>query len=654
MVTRVLLAASSNFITNGYSIVAYSLAKHLATKKDIELTYYGFQYFQKNPAHEKERELPSNVQIYDCFENENPKGLGFGFDQFADFVTMNKPDVIIIYNDMVVVANLLEKLTKVQNKNFKVIVYIDQVYLYQKKHYIELLNAHADYVLCFTPYWEDIARGLGIKRPTGFLQHGFDPMTHYPVPQNICRDYYNLKQDDFIVLSLNRNQPRKRYDILLQTWAEFVSRHLEEPVKLLIATALNGGWSIIEVYERELWKRGITLEQGLKHVIFIDNPQNVLDEEINILMNLGDINLTEMDGEGWGLTNYQSAALGKPQVTSYVGGIKDFFTRDNSMILEPKMTFYIDQSRDSVGGEAELVDYRDAVEALEAYYADPDLRKLHGDRCRKGILEKYQWPVLGDKLYNIIKEVAAYPTFAMRDALEGKQAPAQAQIQGLQITSSQPQPAPAPVSSANEVKPINVKKTESTNGKISLDDIAALLGDIPGAELKMTPAATPPAATPPVATPPAATPPDSPNIDVKNLLTQEPAVPAVPTPVPVVPVVPTPEPAVLEVPTPETEKTKIQVVEEPDTDTDTEAEAEAGEMAFDIEAIKKVAKKPKKKKQPIEPAKNKADEIKQRLQDKLANKKLETQKEDSDDDDLDVEALLKLKSKIDKLIAKSK
>jgi glycosyltransferase involved in cell wall biosynthesis len=646
MATRVLLAASNPFITNGYSIVAYSLAKHLATKKDIELTYYGFQYFQKNPAHEKERELPSNVQIYDCFENENPKGLGFGFDQFADFVTMNKPDVIIIYNDMVVVANLLEKLTKVQNKNFKVIVYIDQVYLYQKKHYIELLNAHADYVLCFTPYWEDIARGLGIKRPTGYLQHGFDPMTHYPVSKNICRDYYNLKQDDFIVMSLNRNQPRKRYDILLQTWAEFVSRHIEEPVKLLIATALNGGWSILEVYERELWKRGLTLEQGLKHVIFIDNPQNVLDEEINILMNLGDINLTEMDGEGWGLTNYQSAALGKPQVTSYVGGIKDFFTKDNSMILEPKMTFYIDQSRDSVGGEAELVDYRDAVDALEAYYADPDLRKLHGDRCRKGILEKYQWPVLGDKLYNIIKEVAAYPTFAMRDALEGKQAPAPAQVQGLQITSSQPQPTP--VSSANEVQPANVKKTESANGKISLDDIAALLGDIPGAELKMTPVATPT---------------DTPYIDVKNLLTQEPTVSVVPTPVPVVPtpepvvptpepVVPTPEPTVLEVPTPEPEKTKIQVVEEPDTDT--EADTEAGETAFDIEAIKKVAKKPKKKKQPIEPAKNKADEIKQRLQDKLANKKLETKKEDSDDEDLDVEALLKLKSKIDKLIAKSK
>ena len=59
--------------------------------------------------------------------------MGFGFDQITHFVTMNKPDVIIIYNDMVVVSNILEKLKSVPNRSFKVIVYMDQVYLYQKK-----------------------------------------------------------------------------------------------------------------------------------------------------------------------------------------------------------------------------------------------------------------------------------------------------------------------------------------------------------------------------------------------------------------------------------------------------------------------------------------------------------------------------------------
>jgi glycosyltransferase involved in cell wall biosynthesis len=404
-----MLMASDFRITNGYSIVAWELAKELAKQPEIDLTYFGFQYFQKNPAHEKERELPSNVQVYDAFANENPKSAGFGFDQVADFVTLNKPDVIIIYNDMVVVSTIMEKLKSVPNKKFKVIVYMDQVYLYQKKEYINRLNAEADFVLCFTPYWEEIAKGLGITKPTDFLPHGFNPMVHYPVPHKLCRDYYNLKAEDFIVLSLNRNQPRKRYDILLQAWATFVANHVNDPVKLLIATALQGGWNLLEVYERELSKHKLTLEQGLKHVIFIDNPQQLLDDEINILYNVGDISISAADGGGMELCTYQQAGIGKAQITSFVGGIKDFFNEENAMVLHPKMTFYIDQSRDGCGGEAELVDYKDAVEALEKYYSSASLRKKHGEACRKGILQKYKWSDLGEKLFNIIKKVADVP-----------------------------------------------------------------------------------------------------------------------------------------------------------------------------------------------------------------------------------------------------
>ena len=44
---------------------------------------------------------------------------------------------------------------------------MDQVYPYQKKAYIELLNKHFDAIIAFTPYWQDIARKLGIKNDCG-------------------------------------------------------------------------------------------------------------------------------------------------------------------------------------------------------------------------------------------------------------------------------------------------------------------------------------------------------------------------------------------------------------------------------------------------------------------------------------------------------
>lgn len=574
---RVLLFATYPYSTNGYSQVAFELAKHIAlNKSDIELTYYGFQNFGNNPQHAKERQLPSNVQMYDAYAGEVTKQMGFGFDQVTDFVTINKPDVCIIYNDMVVVSNILDKLHKVENKNFKIIVYIDQVYLYQKKEFIKRLNEQSDYVLAFTPYWEDIVKGLGIQKPTGFLRHGFNPELHYPVPTELCRSYYNLKMSDFIVLSLNRNQPRKRYDILLQAWAEFVSKHMDEPVKLLVATAIQGGWNLLEVYERELAKRNITLEEGLKHVIFIDNPQQLTDEDVNILYNVADISLSVVDGEGFGLCNFQQAAIGRPQIVPRIGGFLDFFNDDTAIMLEPRLTFYIDSARDGVGGEAQLVDYKDAAAALERYYKDPELRKRHGENARKKILKEYRWGPIGDKLYDIIMEVynSGQPTIDIKELKEAPSAPTPAPSTPA---ASAPTPVPAPPA--------------TDNNKISLDSLEQITfgdEDIKFEEI-----------------------PDKPSIQPL-----------------IQPQMDSPKDA--ETP-PKPERIPIPVVNE-SSDSDSPSPSSA---------------KPKKKKKKAkvsqkEPVK---DRLKKKLEDKQSTK-IETGK-----DELDLNALLDLKNKIDKLLA---
>lgn len=416
--TRVLLFATHIHSTNGYCLVGHALGRELAKRKDIELTYYGFQNFHKNQAHMSKRTLPANVFVYDAFENENPKGLGFGFDQVTEFVTMNKPDVCIIYNDMVVVSTILDKLKAVPNKNFKIIVYIDQVYLYQKKEHVKKLNEEADMVLAFTPYWKDCIVEQGLTTPLDFLRHGFDPYQHYPVPKKLARAFFGLKEEDFIILNLNRNQPRKRWDICLQAFAEIVSRHLMEPIKLLIATAVNGSWNLIEVFERELKKRGITLEEGMKHLIIIDNPQQITDDEVNILYNVADIGFSTADGEGFGLCGFQQAAIGVPQVLPAIGGFLDFFAKDSAILVDPKINLYIDNGRDGVGGECQICEWKDFVDGIEAYYADKTMVERHGQTARQHILKDYAWKDIGDKLYKVCKKVCNHPEVEVQTKTE--------------------------------------------------------------------------------------------------------------------------------------------------------------------------------------------------------------------------------------------
>lgn len=395
---------------NGYSKVVYELCQELAKHpSEIEFIVYGFQNFYLNGSHRTD--LSPHIKIYDAFLHEDPKKNGFGIEQVKAFVEQEHPDVCIVYNDMVVVSQVMQQLLKIPPvmRTFKIIVYMDQVYLNQRKEYIEFVNRNADEVMLFTPYWEQNIKNQGLRIPTSHLQHGINPMHYYPIPKMLARNYYGLKNDDFIILNLNRNQPRKRWDTCLKAFAEIVSRYPNEPIKLLVGTAIQGAWNLLEVFERELDKRGLSLEIGMRHLILFDHPQKVTDEDTNILYNVADIGINTCDGEGFGLCNFEQAAVGIPQIVPRLGGFLDFFDDSCAQMIDPIMAYYVDHTRDAVAGEALLCNYMDFANAIERYYKNKDLRDSHGRQARARILKNYGWGDLAKKLIQIVHRVQPPP-----------------------------------------------------------------------------------------------------------------------------------------------------------------------------------------------------------------------------------------------------
>ncbi|GAX83301.1 hypothetical protein CEUSTIGMA_g10727.t1 [Chlamydomonas eustigma] len=279
------------------------------------------------------------------------------------------------------------------------------VYLNQKKAYIENLNKSADAVIVFTEFWKTTIIDQGLTLPTYVLEHGFDGVRYFPIPKDIARTYLGLDQNDFLVLNLNRNQPRKRWDTCMKAWAEVVSRAPNSRMKLVIGTAMHGSWDLLEIYERELKKRSLTLELGMKHIVVLDRPNMLSDFDINVLYNATDLGINTCDGEGFGLCNFEHAALGIPQVVPRIGGFLDFFDDNNSTLVFPSIAYYVDSSRDSVGGEALMCSYTDFAIAIESYHNDQNLRKTHGDSCRSTIPKKYDWDKLAEKLSVILTKV---------------------------------------------------------------------------------------------------------------------------------------------------------------------------------------------------------------------------------------------------------
>lgn len=138
----------------------------------------------------------------------------------------------------------------------------------------------------------------------------------------------------------------------MQTLAELVARALESCIRMIVATEMQGGFDVMEIYERELGKWGIPLATGMKHLLALRHPHSLSDGDINTLYNAVNIGINTCDHEGFGLFNFENAAVGVPQVVPAVGGFLDFFDQTCAMMVQPKTTFYVELTRDAVGGEA--------------------------------------------------------------------------------------------------------------------------------------------------------------------------------------------------------------------------------------------------------------------------------------------------------------
>jgi hypothetical protein len=102
-----------------------------------------------------------------------------------------------------------------------------------------------------------------------------------------------------------------------------------------------------------------------------------------------------------------------PQVASRVGGVKDFLDDGSALLCEEVYRYYVDESRDHVGGEAQLVDPYDVYNAIEIYYKDSATASKHGLAARAKIAAtpEYSWDRLAERFSDILHEVHSRSPF---------------------------------------------------------------------------------------------------------------------------------------------------------------------------------------------------------------------------------------------------
>lgn len=378
----------------GYSKVCYHTLQVLSKVSWLSITHYGFQKMPQVPP--GYRPYPSNIEVIDAAATEQagqPGNQGFGFAALPDMIRKKQPNVVMIYNDMSIVTKFLEEIRKSGvPRNFKIWVYCDQVYNTQLQGYLDVLNRDADVVFAFTPFWKKCLKDQGITRPLDVIGHGFDPKQFFPIPRELVRKQIGLPNDAFLLLNLNRNQPRKRYDILIMAFVELIVKYPTKPIFLMCVCdkGEKGGWWLFEIFQRELKLRSVPIEMFGNRLMISSQDMVFKDEDVNMFYNVADVGISTAEGEGWGLCQFEQMGVGVPQVVPDIGGFKDFANSENSVIVKPKYRYYLPSVYSPVGGEAMACDPHDVCLGIEEYLLDSDKRVAHGKKAKETVLG-YTW-----------------------------------------------------------------------------------------------------------------------------------------------------------------------------------------------------------------------------------------------------------------------
>jgi glycosyltransferase involved in cell wall biosynthesis len=405
---RFLLVSTHAHQFTGYSKVSYHTLQNLSKVPWLSVTHYGFQKFPQIPPNY--RPYPSNVEVIDAAATEKKEGAppqqGFGFQALPDVIRKKQPHVVMIYNDMSVVTKFLEEIRKSGvPRTFKIWVYADQVYTTQLQAYLDILNRDADVVFTFSPFWKKCLKDQGITRPLDVFLHGFDPKQYFSMPKELVRKQLGLPNEAFLYLNMNRNQPRKRYDILIMAFVELLVKYPTKPIFLMCICDKGdkGGWWLFEIFARELKLRNVPVEQFGGRLMVSSQDMVFKDEDVNMFYNVADVGINTAEGEGWGLCQFEQMGVGIPQVVPDIGGFKEFCNADNSVLVKPKVRYYLPSVYSPVGGEAHACDPHDICLGMEEYLMDSEKRANHGKKAKETVLS-YTWERATSRLIKRLEE----------------------------------------------------------------------------------------------------------------------------------------------------------------------------------------------------------------------------------------------------------
>ena len=370
----------------GYARVANKLTNYLANIPGVEVVFYAFQNYPGQAI--PDRFIDPRIRFYDALELDPESPKGFGDKGIVPALTIEKPDILFLYDDMMVARSLMN-LIPVEHRPPKTYLYLDIVYPWQSVQvYDDLKALKFTHIFVFLECWrthlvDDLAFP---ESDVSVLSHGldFERLVHVPG----AKEMNGFRPDDFLVLNMNRNSYRKSWETTIKAFLEFLKRENMNPrLKLYCGCMMDtgDGCNIRQVLVTECSRRGLDIPTVLNSHVFINpKPLHLSDGAVASLYSAADVGMNTCCGEGFGLTTAEHACFDRPQIVSGVPALKETLG-PHAFTVEPKVWTTV-TAHEAHGGDLAHFDYREFTDHLQTCFRDRPV--IHS---RDHMVKNYSW-----------------------------------------------------------------------------------------------------------------------------------------------------------------------------------------------------------------------------------------------------------------------
>lgn len=322
----------------------------------------------------------------------------YGLNRLQDF-TLDQPDIIFVLNDVWVTDKYLAAFKQVfKEKMPKIVVYFPVDAEEHDSDWYKNFDI-VDVAVTYTEYAKKVVLKAApeLESKLRIISHGVDTETYFPIERAEARKHLfgNRTDDSFIFLSVARNQPRKKLDILMEGFKLFSENKPKNARLYMHCGVRDMGIDIPKLAVR------LGIDNRLILTNLVVGVQTIPESRLNLIYNSCNVGVNTGLGEGFGLPSVEHAVTGAPQIVPDHSACRELFS-DCGLLVPAKVSWTFDHIM-TVG---KLITPEDLAVAMESLYTNEDLyNDLSLKALKKFTTPEFSWKEISKIWLKIFEEI---------------------------------------------------------------------------------------------------------------------------------------------------------------------------------------------------------------------------------------------------------